>query len=133
VTSTEWPAIRWFSSLIAAGIAVVQPACGHDVDDRPLSAQYLVPAIFQPSCGTAACHSSAAGRAGLVLDTVDGVCDASDPDQEGPLTQYMTDDAEKRMPLDSPLPRADIELLWAWYFVDGDPDGTPFEPPAGCP
>ena len=104
-------------------------ACGEETDDRPLTAQYLVPAIFKPSCATAACHSTATARSGLILDTIAGVCRASTLAERGPLTAFMVDGAKNRMPLDSPLPQPDIDLLLAWYF----PGGDMADPPAGCP
>jgi hypothetical protein len=101
-------------------------SCGtEDPDERPPTAEYVVPAIFRPSCGTAGCHSSATARKGLVLDTIAGVCEASNA--LGPLTIWMVDDppTASRMPLDSPLPDADLALLQVWYL-----DGIPAP---GCP
>lgn len=115
----------------AAAALCALAGCGSEEDDRPLDAEYLVPAIFRPSCGTAACHSTATAREGLVLDTVEGVCLASDPfEGRGPLTAFMKEDAEVRMPLDGPLPYADIALLDLWYYEE---PGIPFEQYEGCP
>jgi hypothetical protein len=111
--------------LLAAALLASAVSCGVETDDRPPTAEYVVPAIFAPACGTAACHSSATGREGLVLDTIPGVCAASD--DKGPLTAWMINDGVEglRMPLDSPLPKADIGLLDRWYA-----DGLPAP---GCP
>ena len=50
---------------LAAGIAVAAgPAC-RQVDDRPAEWAYISPALFQPSCATASCHSPAAAVSGL--------------------------------------------------------------------
>jgi len=118
------------TSLLVAALVASVASCGVETDDRVPTAEYVVPAIFRPSCGTAACHSSATAREGYALDTIEGVCAASD---NNPLTQFLTDDAETRMPLDSPLPDADIALLFRWYYVDGDPEEGLIVPPAGCP
>lgn len=114
--------------LVAALLASVA-SCGTETDDRPPTADYLTAAIFRPACGTAACHSSATGRSGRVLDTVAGVCDANG---RLPLALTVAKDSDKRMPLDSPLPDADIALIFHWNYVDGDPEGIPLDPPAGC-
>jgi hypothetical protein len=119
------------TSLLVAALLASVASCGVETDDRVPTAEYLVPAIFRPSCGTAACHSSATGRENLVLDTIEGVCAASRLSERGPLTTWMRDGAPggNRMPLDSPLPEADIDLIDLWYY-EGD---TPREPLPGCP
>jgi hypothetical protein len=91
---------------------VATAACGVEMDDRPATAQYIVPAITRPSCGTAACHSSATAREGVVLDTVEGLCDYVLA--TGGVAGYVTGTAEPRMPLDAPLPDADIALILAF-------------------
>src|SRR5512134_3564999 len=101
---------------VAALLALA--ACGEETDDRPATAGYLVPAVFRPSCGTAACHSSATARSGVILDTLVGACAVQD------LTFFITGDPSvTRMPLDSPLPDADILLILEWQDT-----GRP-----GCP
>src|SRR5690349_338376 len=108
------------SPVVLAALLALASCADDGPDERPPTADYVVPAIFRPSCGTAACHSSATAREGLVLDTIDGVCAASN--EKGPLTIWMVDDPPTavRMPLDSPLPTADYNLLVAWY-ADGIP------------
>lgn len=92
--------------LLVVALVSAMAACGEETDDRPATAQYIVPAITRPSCGTAACHSSATARGGgVVLDTVDGFCEA------GGVYVFLTGEMEPRMPLDSPLPQADIDLI----------------------
>jgi hypothetical protein len=54
------------AALLACGGLV--SACG-DTDDRPPVWSYLSPAIFQPNCATASCHSEAAAVAGLDFST----------------------------------------------------------------
>jgi hypothetical protein len=94
--------------LLVVALVAATAACGEETDDRPASAQYIVPAITRPSCATAACHSSATAREEVVLDTVEGLC------AYGPLSIYLTGEDEIRMPADSPLPDADIALIQAW-------------------
>ena len=81
-----------------------------------------VPAILTPSCGTAACHSPATGREGLVFGTIEEGCESA---IEFGLTAYISGDGASgtRMPLDGPLPQADIDLIAAWEANDW----------AGCP
>lgn len=104
--------------LVAALLASVA-SCGTEPDDRPATADYLVPAIFRPSCGTAACHSSATARNGVILDTIEGACVVQD------VSAYLRGENVERMPLDSPLPEADIRLIIGWQA-----DGSPYP---GCP
>ena len=110
---------------LAAALIALLAACGVETDDRPATVQYLVPAIFRPSCATAACHSAATARGGLVLDTIEGPCGY------GPVSGFLRDDGgiatesgnRVRMPFDSPLPEADIRLIETW-----EADGL-----TGCP
>jgi hypothetical protein len=50
---------------LAAGIAAAAGTACRQVDDRPAEWAYLSPALFQPSCATASCHSPAAAVSGL--------------------------------------------------------------------
>ena len=49
--------------------ALLVGACGDSEDPRPASWDYLSPALLQPSCATASCHSPAAAAAGLDFST----------------------------------------------------------------
>jgi hypothetical protein len=53
---------------LAAGLAVA--GCGQ-VDTRPAAWGYISPALFQPNCATASCHSPAAAVSGLDFSTPD--------------------------------------------------------------
>lgn len=97
-------------------------ACGEETDDRPVTAQYIVTAITKPSCGTAACHSSASGREGVVLDTVAGLCET------GYISGLLRGTDSPRMPADSPLPEPDIALIERWEQIQMDTGEFP-----GCP
>ena len=115
--------------LVAA--ALFAPACGVETDDRPATAEYIAAAITRPSCATAACHSSATAREGYILDTVEGLCDTTTGRGAGGIYGTLVDGAAKRMPLDSPLPQADIDLIFLWESPLRDPD-FPMSP-EGCP
>ena len=98
-------------TVVFAALAALASCAEQDPDDRlPEAAhvEYIVPAILRPSCGTAACHSTATARNNYVLDTIEGACGA------GFISPFVTGEQEPRMPLDSPLPQADIALIQAW-------------------
>jgi hypothetical protein len=104
---------------LVAALLALAASCGVETDDRPPTADYVVPSILRPSCGTAACHSSATGRNNVVLDNIADACNAQ------LLISYLRGDGVDRMPLDSPLPEADIKLIAAWQG-----EGQPY---LGCP
>ncbi|MCX5747582.1 MAG: hypothetical protein NT062_34385 [Proteobacteria bacterium] len=129
--------------ILAAVVTVTLGACGVETaDDRPHTLEYISATILEPSCGTAACHSSfrqAARRASdasaavpLVFDSVeharatfqrdsqliDNVASDLAPTLYINLTVEYLD--ATRMPLDQPLPNADVELLRSWV-LDGGP------------
>lgn len=114
---------------LVAALLALAASCGTETDDRSPTTEYVTAAIFRPSCGTAACHSSATGRKRVVLDTVAGVCAAVG--DKGDISAWMQDNPPtgNRMPLDSPLPDADIKLVQRWLF----PEGDLVIPPLGCP
>jgi hypothetical protein len=102
------------------GIICLLAACGDEVDDRPLTLEYITVAILVPSCGTVSCHSASAETANLVLDSIEGVQEAIDdglivpgrPDLS-PVTLYMRG-IEMQMPPEGPLPDKNIELVERW-------------------
>jgi hypothetical protein len=118
-------------------------ACGTTPDDRPRNAQYITDTILAPTCGLAECHSTFVETDNVVLDTYEGMRHAMvdnmatsppltgapllsfDDDQYDPispenstfikiLTQVDPIPGVDRMPLDSPMANADVELLKAW-------------------
>jgi hypothetical protein len=107
--------------LFAVGL-LATAACGTEPDDRPVTVDYLVPAILRPACATAACHSSATARRDVILDTIEGACES--PQLEGFVSGFIdgAPSGQSRMPKDSPLPDADIALIVAWDV-----------PRTGCP
>jgi hypothetical protein len=104
--------------------------CGTETDERPATFSYIHQAILVPSCASAACHNALNEREDLVLDDPEvayeeflasGVVPGL-PDESGILFRLrgeLTDGA--RMPLDSPLPDADILLIQQW-IIDGAGD-----------
>lgn len=57
-------------ALAAACAGACLTACSQ-VDDRPAEWAFISPAIFQPSCATASCHSPAAAVSGLDFSTAE--------------------------------------------------------------
>ena len=119
-----------WTALVASAIG----ACGTNVDDRSLDAQFVTEAILAPTCGAAECHSTFTEQKTDVFDTVVGmresviknglvVIDSSQFDPQDPdsaqLIVWMTKNDPLgagigRMPLDAPMPFEDISLLKEW-------------------
>lgn len=116
-----------------AVVALVLAACGTTDDQRPRNLDYITEAILAPSCGAATCHSSFKGADGFVFDTVETaratfqnddeliVPKGEDASSSGlvlslTLEQRDPDDGSSnpRMPLNAPLPDADIALIQDW-------------------
>ena len=55
-------AVGFIAALAASGLI---SGCGSEEDDRPAQWSYIYPAIIQPSCATASCHSDFTRRAGV--------------------------------------------------------------------
>lgn len=110
-------------SLISLGAALaVAAGCGDELDDRPATTEYIVAAILAPSCGNAGCHSTATAKEGYAFDTLEEAKKAIDQlvipgdAQRSRLVQVLRTSGESRMPLDSPLPDADIALIETWIL-----------------
>lgn len=97
--------------------------CAGDPADRPASWSYVHAAVVGPNCATSSCHSSLATTAGVVLDDPDvGYQTLLDPkrnfvipgDPGSTLVMLLEGNERPRMPPDSPLPQADIDLIIAW-------------------
>jgi len=126
--------------LVALG-AVLASACGNATDDRPATLEYITQTILAPSCASAECHSAFKRQVGDQFDTVDATRrtivgnqlvafpdDVSDPAHSF-LIQTLTvgtpsilypGEGNVRMPFDSPIPDADVQLIEAW-IADGAP------------
>jgi hypothetical protein len=106
--------------LLLAGLSAA--GCGDEVDDRPATAEYIVAAILAPACGNAGCHSSATKAEGYAFDTPKAAAEAfqelvlAGDVQRSRLAQVLRASGDERMPLDSPLPEADIALIEAWIL-----------------
>lgn len=131
--------LLWAPLLLAA-------ACGASEEDRPLEVGYLAQAIFAPTCGATACHSTFRQSRGLVLDTIDGVRHAMVDNGLIRLdsTKYDPDNAANadliiwitqtdpfglgigRMPYDQPMPNADVLLLKEW--IENEAPGAQCDP-----
>jgi len=116
---------------------VVMGGCGSETDDRPAKWSYIYPAIIEPSCATASCHSSFTKRAGVNLGDTDeayyqmvarhfvATC-ATPPAQtcldriaaDSEVVHLMRADGASRMPPDFALPEADIQLIEAWISTN---------------
>jgi hypothetical protein len=120
-----------------AWVAIACAACSSPTDDRPLTIEYITGTILQPTCGAADCHSAFAANRTDVFDNVDGArrslvdnglirftsaqYDPSDP-AEADLILWLTQTdpfglGYGRMPLDGPMPNADIVLLENWIIA----------------
>ena len=115
-------------------VAALLGACGSEVDDRPATLEFITETIFAPSCAAAQCHSAFKREVGDQFDTVEATrrsivanglvlpADAADPASSflvrtltvGVTSLLDPDEGNVRMPYDSPLPDADIELIERW-------------------
>lgn len=115
--------------------ALAAGGCADTTDERPATFEYLVTAVLAPSCGTATCHSTMTEAEGYAFDTVESAratfvrqpldgCFPPDPCDPALSRLYRvvtTDGSESslpRMPIDSPLPDADVALIERW-ILDG--------------
>lgn len=107
-------------------------ACAESTDERPATFEYIVNAVLAPSCATALCHNSMTRREGYAFDTVEEArTSMGKPPGLVPvggtlpeevefttlvrvLTVESDDEFNPRMPIDSPMPDADIELIKRW-------------------
>jgi hypothetical protein len=104
------------------GLLGALAGCGSATDDRPARWSFISPAIIQPNCATASCHSDIAQRAGVNLSdiakgysslvdrhfVIPGSADTSE------VIALMHAVGARRMPPDFPLPEVDIQLVAAW-------------------
>lgn len=100
--------------------------CGVETDDRPATFSYIHQAIIVPSCATAACHSTQNHIAGVDMQDRAAAYDQwsiTDVKEFSPVYGLIGGEVDTsavgipeagRMPLDSPLPDADILLIGRW-------------------
>ena len=108
----------------------------NNMDDRPLTLEYVQVTVLRPSCANAQCHSAFSYTSQYRFDTIEhtqqslvneingilvvpGDADASFLFQV--LTRPTQDDGTApRMPYDAPLPTADIALVKGWINAGAD-------------
>jgi hypothetical protein len=113
-------------AVVSALAALLTSAAGcGDTDERPATWSYISATIIQPNCGTSRCHSEGANVEDLKLDTIQGgyqslinCCVVAGDDTSGSLISRLNGNAAgvdiQRMPVDEPLPQADIDLIAKW-------------------
>lgn len=130
--------IRAWISILILGAAVA--GCGGDEDLRDPVWGYISPAIIQPNCATASCHSRGAAVAGLDMSTTkdgyDSLTALHLPARDMPapgdnkirplvsprnpaesrLINMLRAAGARRMPPDRPLAEADIQLIERWIL-----------------
>jgi hypothetical protein len=114
---------------VATGALGALGGCVEPTDERPATFEYIVDTILRPSCATATCHNSMTRREGLSFDSYEEaretfrreplVTDIEVP-ENNQLIQVVTVSADNefipRMPIDGPLPEANIELMRKWIL-----------------
>lgn len=117
--------------LLFATLTLAATACAAETDDRPADFAYISKTILEPNCATATCHNDATAREGYDFSSVEAsratfmrhglVVQPDDPPQN-PIIYILTTTGEERMPIDGPLPDADIALIERWII-----NGAEFE------
>jgi hypothetical protein len=119
--------VRGFGVLV---ITLVAAGCGSEKDERPAKWGYIYPAIIEPSCATASCHSRFAERSGVDLsDIVEAryqfvnrhFVTPFDP-TTSQVMYLLRAQGSRRMPPDFPLPEVDIELIAKWITLGAKDD-----------
>lgn len=131
------------------GFLAALSGCGGTTDDRPAKWSYIYPAIIEPSCATASCHSDVARRAGVnfvdsneayyqlvsrhfviprmcpvppaVSEMEYSACLAGAAN-DSEVIHLMRAQGARRMPPDFALPEADIQLIVKWIGANATPD-----------
>jgi hypothetical protein len=113
---------------LALGLGALLAGAGcNDTDERPATWSFISATIIQPNCATSRCHSEGSNVADLKLDTAKSGYESlagyvlggeADPDATGLMVRlnggYPGIDDVQRMPIDEPLPQADVELIRKW-------------------
>ncbi|HEX4406825.1 MAG TPA: hypothetical protein VH560_18430 [Polyangia bacterium] len=97
--------------------------CGGDTDDRPEKFSFIYPAIIEPSCATASCHSNYTRAAGVNFGLSEdeayyqlverNFVIKNDP-ADSELLYRLNAKGGNRMPPDFALPQVDIDLISNW-------------------
>jgi hypothetical protein len=123
--------MRYASTLILL-LAAAAAGCGTETDDRPATFSYIHEAILVPSCATAVCHSTQNHIAGVDMEdrgTAYRRWESTLTSDQNAMYALVGGEVDPstillsagRMPLDSPLPEADILLIGRW-IDDGSED-----------
>lgn len=104
-------------------LAIALAACGTTPDERPPTLEVITLEVLAPTCGQVQCHSTTTREQGYALETVEaaryslthGLLDVQPNGKLELFDVIESDDAERRMPADSPLNDADIVLLHKWF------------------
>ncbi len=110
------------------------PAWTCDEDPDPPTWSYLSTTVVQPNCATALCHSGSAATAGVALDDRESGYRSLLQAEPEPFVRpfepqnsrllYLLDgfEVDRRMPPDSPLPAAEVELVKRWICAGAEDD-----------
>jgi hypothetical protein len=120
--------LRAVGVLAALAPLASSAGCGGDADDRPEKFSFIYPAIIEPSCATASCHSNYTREAGVNFGLNEDeayfqlvgrhfITPSDWNDSE--LKYLLNADGARRMPPDFALPQADIDLIGQWVANGG--------------
>jgi hypothetical protein len=144
-------ATRFLGALgFAISLGAVAVGCGSPDPDntvRPAQWSFIYPAIIQPSCATASCHSDFTRRSGVNFADADeafyqlacrhfvvscattcmgqpapGPNCAATAVQDSQLLHQLRADGAPRMPPDFALPDVDIDLIAKWIANGANQD-----------
>jgi hypothetical protein len=125
-------------------LALIGSACGTEPDTRPETADYIITAILEPTCGRAACHSAASQAKNLAFDTIpSSLCAMTKTiERHGTMTKMVVPghpeasrlylvliDSGSPMPPDQVMPTVNIDLIQRWI----DDGASGFSSTASCP
>jgi hypothetical protein len=125
------PPGKLFARLLCGTVAAGALAgCGSSEDVRPAQWSFIAPAIIEPGCATANCHSSLAQRASVDLSTraigyrtlITRHFVIPNASATSELLYLLTAQGTNRMPPDFPLPAADIQLITSWIDAGANDD-----------
>jgi hypothetical protein len=131
-------------AFVLGALGILAQGCGSEQEVRPAQWSFIYPAIIQPSCATASCHSDFTRRSGVNFGYSDEAyfqlvcrhfvvsCATTCPGQPAPdptmcpgravqdsqLLNQLTANGAPRMPPDFALPDVDIQLISTW-IADG--------------
>jgi hypothetical protein len=120
--------LRAVGVLAALTPLALSAGCGGDTDDRPAQFSFIYPAIIEPSCATASCHSNYTREAGVNFGLSEDeafyqlyerhfIIQKDSTDSE--IMFLMKAQGARRMPPDFALPEADIDLIGKWIDNGG--------------